>query len=50
MKIEAAQALANYVIEPAPERILPDPLDKRVASHIGHAVAAAARKTGVCRS
>ena len=50
MKIEAAQALAGYVIEPTPERVLPDPLDKRVASHIGSAVAAVARKTGVCRA
>jgi malate dehydrogenase (oxaloacetate-decarboxylating) len=50
MKIAAAQALAAYVIEPTPERVLPDPLDKRVASHIGGAVAQAARRTGVCRN
>ena len=31
MKIAAAEALAGYVIEPTPERILPDPLDKHVA-------------------
>jgi malate dehydrogenase (oxaloacetate-decarboxylating) len=49
MKVAAAEALANYVIEPTPERILPDPLDKQVAHKIGAAVAAAARETGVCR-
>jgi malate dehydrogenase (oxaloacetate-decarboxylating) len=49
MKLAAAQALAAYVIEPTPERILPDPLDKGVASHIGSAVASAARRSGVCR-
>jgi malate dehydrogenase (oxaloacetate-decarboxylating) len=50
MKIGAAQALAAYVIEPTPERILPDPLDKRVAAHVGEAVASAAQRTGVTRS
>jgi malate dehydrogenase (oxaloacetate-decarboxylating) len=49
MKIAASEALAAYVIEPTPERILPDPLDKQVALRIGRAVAAAARATGVCR-
>jgi malate dehydrogenase (oxaloacetate-decarboxylating) len=49
MKIAASEALAGYVIEPTPERILPDPLDKQVALRIGRAVAAAARATGVCR-
>jgi malate dehydrogenase (oxaloacetate-decarboxylating) len=49
MKLAAAKALAAYVIEPTPERVLPDPLDKKVASHIGAAVSAAARATGVCR-
>jgi malic enzyme len=49
MKLAAAQALAAYVIEPTPERILPDPLDKGVATHIGNAVAGAARRSGVCR-
>lgn len=49
MKIEAALALARYVIEPVPERILPDPLDKNVAVRVGQAVADAARRTGVCR-
>ena len=49
LSIRAAEALASYVIEPTPERILPDPLDKQVALRIGRAVAAAARETGVCR-
>ncbi len=49
MKIAAAQALAKEVLEPSPERILPQPLDKGVASNIGLAVAEAARKSGVCR-
>jgi malate dehydrogenase (oxaloacetate-decarboxylating) len=49
MKIAAAEALAAYVIEPTPERILPDPLDKQVALRIGRAVATAARDSGVCR-
>jgi malate dehydrogenase (oxaloacetate-decarboxylating) len=50
MKVAAAQALAKSVLEPTPERILPDPLDKSVASRIGAAVATAARRTGVCRT
>ncbi|HVO25211.1 MAG TPA: NADP-dependent malic enzyme [Candidatus Margulisiibacteriota bacterium] len=50
MKVAAAQALASAVIEPTPERILPDPLDRTVAPRIGAAVAAAARRTGVCRA
>ncbi|MGH7789046.1 MAG: NAD(P)-dependent malic enzyme [Candidatus Binatia bacterium] len=49
MKVAAAEALAAYVIEPTPERILPDPLDKQVALRIGQAVARAARASGVCR-
>jgi malate dehydrogenase (oxaloacetate-decarboxylating) len=49
MKLAAAQSLAAYIIEPSPERILPDPLDRDVAPAIGRAVAEAARKTGVCR-
>jgi len=49
MKIAAAEALAAYVIEPTPDRILPDPLDKQVAVRIGSAVARAARESGVCR-
>jgi malate dehydrogenase (oxaloacetate-decarboxylating) len=49
MKVAAARTLADIVIEPVPERILPDPLDKAVGVRIGEAVAAAARKSGVCR-
>ena len=50
MKVAAAQALACAVLEPTPERILPDPLDKHLAYRIGDAVAAAARRTRVCRT
>jgi len=49
MKIAAAQTLAACVIEPTPERILPDPLDKGIGLKVGAAVAAAARRSGVCR-
>jgi malic enzyme len=48
--IAAAKTLASIVIEPVPERILPDPLDKSVGFRIGEVVAAAARKSGVCRN
>jgi malate dehydrogenase (oxaloacetate-decarboxylating) len=50
MKVAAAKTLASIVIEPVPERILPDPLDKSVGFRIGEAVAEAARKSGVCRN
>ncbi len=50
MKVCAAQALAALVSEPSPDRILPDPLDKTNAYRIGEAVAAAARRSGVCRA
>jgi malate dehydrogenase (oxaloacetate-decarboxylating) len=50
MKVAAAMTLAAIVIEPVRERILPDPLDKSVGFRIGEAVAAAARKSGVCRN
>jgi len=49
MKVAAAEALAKEVIEPSPERILPNPLDKGVAIRVGKAVEAAARSTGACR-
>ena len=42
--LAAARALAEYVIEPTPERILPDPLDKKVAPKIGAAVEKMSRK------
>ncbi len=50
MKVIAARTLAGIVIEPVPERILPDPLDKTVAYKIGAAVAEVAQRSGVCRS
>jgi malate dehydrogenase (oxaloacetate-decarboxylating) len=50
MKVAAARALAGAVLEPTPERILPDPLDKQLAYRIGEAVAAAARRSGACRT
>jgi malate dehydrogenase (oxaloacetate-decarboxylating) len=49
MKVAAASTLARLVLEPAPERILPDPLDRSIAYRVGEAVAEAARATGVCR-
>jgi malate dehydrogenase (oxaloacetate-decarboxylating) len=49
MKIAATQTLAALVVDPVPERILPDPLDKMVAYRIGEAVADAARRSEVCR-
>jgi malate dehydrogenase (oxaloacetate-decarboxylating) len=49
MKIRAAFALADYVIEPTPERILPDPLDTGVAYRVAAAVERAAVETEVCR-
>ena len=49
MKLEAARALAMYVTEPNAVHILPDPLDRAVAPMVAKAVAAAARKAGVCR-
>jgi malate dehydrogenase (oxaloacetate-decarboxylating) len=49
MKIRAAFALADCVIEPTPERVLPDPLDKTVAYRVAEAVARAAVETEVCR-
>jgi len=49
MKIEAARSLASYVKEVGVEKILPDALDRKVAYHVAEAVAAAAKRTGVCR-
>ena len=49
MKVAAASTLAALVLEPAPERILPDPLDRSIAYRVGEVVADAARTTGVCR-
>ena len=50
MKVSAAQALAASVLEPSPERVLPNPLDKSIAYAVAEAVAATARRTGVCRA
>jgi len=49
MKVAAAQALADSVIEPTPERVIPDALDKSIGIRVGRAVAEAAIKTGVVR-
>jgi len=38
MKLAAAKALAAYVGEPAADRVIPDPLDKEVASVVAEAV------------
>ncbi len=44
MKIAAARALADAVIDPGPELILPDPLDASVAPRVADAVARAWRE------
>ena len=51
MKLAAAMALADLVSETdlADGRIIPDPLDPRVAPAVAQAVADAARRTGVAR-
>lgn len=41
MKLAAAKALAAYVINPAVDRIVPDPLDKKVAKAVAEAVKSA---------
>ena len=38
MKMAASEALANLITEPVPEKIIPDPLDERVAGAIAKAV------------
>jgi malic enzyme len=40
MKLAVAKALAEYVGEPTAERIIPDPLDKKVALTVAEAVKA----------
>lgn len=42
MKLAAARALAAYVINPSADRIIPDPLDKKVAHIVAEAVKSAA--------
>lgn len=49
MKIAAAHAIANYVTNPTPDHILPDPLDKGVVRTVADAVRKAAIETGVSR-
>ena len=49
MKIAAAHAIARYVKDPTPEKILPDPLDRGVAQVVATAVAEMARKCGCVR-
>ena len=47
MKFAAIQAIADQVIEPTPNAILPPAFDRSVAVAVAHAVAEAARKDGV---
>ena len=49
MKAAAVEALAGLIAEPAPERIIPDAFDPRVAEAIAAAVARAAVESGVAR-
>ena len=49
MKIAAAHAIAGCVTNPVPERILPDPLDRRVVTAVAEAVKQAAISGGVTR-
>lgn len=44
MKIAAAHALADSVVDPTPERVLPDPLDRSVAPRIAASVVQAYKK------
>ena len=44
MKIAAAHAIADYLPDPTPDKILPDPLDRGVAQAVAKAVAAAVRE------
>jgi len=50
MKIAAAHALANYVLTPTADAILPSPLDKGVARAVAAAVRKQARKEKVIRN
>ncbi|MGI6103224.1 MAG: NAD(P)-dependent malic enzyme [Patescibacteria group bacterium] len=49
MKQAAAQAIADAVPAPTPDRIVPDPLDQSVAERVAKAVAVAARADGAAR-
>jgi malate dehydrogenase (oxaloacetate-decarboxylating) len=50
MKVAAAHALANYVKKPHRNRILPNPLDRRVTKAIAAAVKEAAVECGCART
>jgi malate dehydrogenase (oxaloacetate-decarboxylating) len=50
MKVAAAHALADYVIHPQKNRILPPVLDRDVVKAVAHAVSAAAVASGCARS
>ena len=49
MKLAAAQAIADCVPDPTPERIIPGPFEPGVVAAVSSAVAAAARAEGVAR-
>ncbi|MBI4361231.1 NADP-dependent malic enzyme [Candidatus Micrarchaeota archaeon] len=49
MKLAAAKAIASCIPNPSENQIVPDPLDRTVGKKVAHAVADAARKTGVTR-
>lgn len=49
MKLAAAEALSNYVVEPTAQSILPSPLDLGVAPVVAKAVYTAALSEGVAR-
>ncbi|PWR75097.1 NADP-dependent malic enzyme [Methanospirillum stamsii] len=49
MKVAAAYAIAEYINDPTPDRILPDPLDRGVAQAVATKVAEMARKCGCVR-
>jgi len=48
MKLAAMDALVGAIEEPTPNRILPSPFNRSVAVAVADAVAAAAKRTGVC--
>lgn len=49
MKVAAAYAIAEYVHDPTPDHILPDPLDRGVAKAVAAAVSEKAKKSGCIR-
>jgi malate dehydrogenase (oxaloacetate-decarboxylating) len=44
MKLAAAEALAQMVEPPTPEKIIPDPFEPNIAEHVAQAVENAASK------